>query len=212
MNQTRNLTELQELSEKTGIEMVVINEASKLVGSDADHYRRRLTISHYIDDPLQTSLGQKAPRTKTVELPGISFQVEEDRAEQLIHDLTSKFSYRQCLAFISDRTRDGNNNITISVICTSDKFDIFRLQQTTGGTYLDSTENIIAGLQALHKKYPFNIIGTDRGWCLLLIKEHPDSWIDLAKEVMKICPSESTAEDWAKEIQKDNGKIFMWWD
>jgi hypothetical protein len=187
MNQTKDLSRLQQLSEKTGIEMIVINEAEKIVGAHAEHYKRHLIISHYSNDSIESTFYQSAPHVKTVELPGISFNVEGTKAEQLLAALNNKFFYRQCIAFISDRGSDGRNWITISIIWSPDKFNTLRFQQTSGGTYLDSTEIIIAGLQELDKQYFFNIIGAGSDWILLQLKEHPE----VGKEIMKICESES---------------------
>ena len=48
MNQPKDLGRLQELSEKTGIEMVVIDEAEKITGTQAEHFKRHLIGSSYI--------------------------------------------------------------------------------------------------------------------------------------------------------------------
>ena len=73
MNQSKDLNRLQELSEKTGIEMVVIDEAEKITGTKAEHFKRWLIGSSYASDSIQSSVRQEYPRTKTVLLPGVTF-------------------------------------------------------------------------------------------------------------------------------------------
>ena len=73
MDNSKNLARLKDLSEKTGIEMIVIDEAEKITKTAATRFVRSIMLSSYIDDPIQSTIRQETPKCKTVELPGISF-------------------------------------------------------------------------------------------------------------------------------------------
>jgi hypothetical protein len=214
MDNSQNLTRLKELSEKTGIEMIVIDEAEKITKTEATRFLRNLMLSSFIDDPIQSTIRQQSPKGKTVELPGISLLVEHDLIEKLVDILNKKFSYRQCLAFISDdRTRDDKKQ-TISIIHSADKYNTLRLQQTSGGSYLFSTDSLVEKLQTFEKKYPFHFIGVGDDWLVIKTNDTPEDWTDFAKEVLKVCPPEDDVniDKYAEEIKSTNGRISMWWD
>jgi hypothetical protein len=211
MNQPEQLNQLKELSEKTGIEMIVIEEAEKIANIKAGRFKRQFIGSIYVGDSIKSTISQEFPHAKTVELPGISLLVDADKAEDVVHKLNTRLAYRNCLSFISDDEYREDKKHTVSLICTSDKYNILRLQQVSGGGYIYSTENIIAGLQELEKRYPFEIIGTGADWCLLELKAQPQDWLDLGRQVFKICPSESTIEEYAEGFRRENGKISLWW-
>jgi hypothetical protein len=212
MNQPKDLNRLQDLSEKTGIEMIVIDEAEKLTGTPAEHFKRWLILSSYISDPIQSTIEQQSPKTKTVLLPGVSFLVDRASAEQVIESLNQKFAYRSCVAFISDDRREDKMYV-ISLIQSFDKYNTLRLQETSGGSYHFSTDTLITKLKVFEQKYPFRFIGVGNDWLTIQTLNTPKDWKDFAAEVMKICPTEETnPEETAEEFQKEAGKVFMWWD
>ena len=214
MDNSQNMTRLKELSEKTGIEMIVIDEAEKITKTEAARFLRSLMLSSYIDDPIQTTIRQKLPKGKTVELQGISFLVEYNLIEKLVDTLNRKFLYRQCLAFISDNNPRDNKKQTISIIHSADKYNTLRLQQTSGGSYLFSTDSLVGKLQNFEKKYPFHFIGVGGDWLLIKTNDIPKDWTDFAKEVLKVCPLEDKVniDKYVEEIKSANGRVSMWWD
>lgn len=78
---------IKTLSEKTGIEMSVVDEAEKITKTVATGFTRKLMLSNYIDDPIQSSIRLETPKNRTVELPGISFLVDNDIIEKLVDTL-----------------------------------------------------------------------------------------------------------------------------
>lgn len=212
--ESNNTNRLQELSEKTGIEMVVINEAEKIAGIEADHFKRRLILSRYVSDPIQSTIHQESPRTKTVLLPGISFRVDRKLAAQLVNSLNTKFAYRDCIAFISDNQGEEETRV-VTLIQSSDKYNTLRLQETSGGSYFFSTDTLITKLKAFEEKYPFRFLGVGDDWLIIKPLNRPKNWVDFAAEVDKVCPDEdnnASLEDMAHMYQKDEGEVFMWWD
>ncbi|RYE56493.1 MAG: hypothetical protein EOP48_07895 [Sphingobacteriales bacterium] len=102
MDNSNNVVRLKDLSEKTGIEMIVIDEAEKITNTNATRFLRRFTGSGFIDDPIQSNIRQEFPKEKTVELPGISFLVDPAIIKDMLDTLNNRFAYRNCIAFISD--------------------------------------------------------------------------------------------------------------
>ncbi len=212
INQPNDENRLQDLSEKTGIEMVVIDEAEKITGTQAEHFRRLLIRSSYAGDPIQSNILQPAPKTKTVLLPGISFPVDPKLAEQVVDNLNRKFAYRSCISFISDDRREGQKYV-VSLIHSFDKYNALRLQETSGGSYHFSTDTLITKLKVFEQKYPFRFIGVGNDWLSIQTVDTPKDWRDFANEVMKVCPTEKpNLQETAKEFEKERGKVFMWWD
>ncbi len=214
MNQPKDVSRLQELSEKTGIEMIVIDEAEKITGTQAEHFKRWMIGSSYVGDPIQSTIHQQYPRKKTVLLPGISFPVDRTLAEQVVDNLNKKFAYRNCITFISDDRRD-DKRFVVTLIHSFDKYNSLRLQETSGGSYHFSTDAIITKLRAFEQKYPFHFVGVSNDWLTLKTLESPNDWIDFTSEIIKVCPTEKGSvpmKEMAKAFQKDDGKVFMWWD
>lgn len=214
MDNSKNLSRIKELSEKSGIEMIVVDEAEKITKVEATRFVRSLMLSSYIDDPIQSSIRQETPKGRTVELPGISFLVDNRTIESLVDTLNKKFAYRQYLTFISnDDTRDDKKQ-TLSIIHTADKFNTLRLQQTSGSSHHFSTNSLIQKLQAFENKYPFHFIGVGDDWLLIKTNNTPTDWLDFAKEILKICPVEDEIEinEYANGLKQSNGRVSMWWD
>jgi Domain of unknown function (DUF4253) len=214
MDNSQNMPRIKELSEKTGIEMIVIDEAEKITNTEATRFLRWLTLSSYTDDPIQSTIRQESKNERTVELPGISFLVENNLIEKLVDTLNKRVAYRQYLAFISNDDTRNDKKQTISIINTADKYNTLRLQQTTGGSYLFSTDSLIAKLQTFENKYPFHFIGVGDDWLLIKTNDTPTNWLDFAKEVLKVCPvqNEIAIAEYANGLKKDNGRVSMWWD
>jgi hypothetical protein len=214
MDNSKNLARLKDLSEKTGIEMIVIDEAEKITKTDASRFVKSLMLSSYIDDPIQSTIRQETPKAKTVELPGISFLVEHSAIETIVGTLNKKFAYRKCFAFISNDDTRNDKKQTVSIIHSADKYNILRLQQTSGGSYLFSTDSLIEKLRTFEKKYPFDFIGVGDDWLLIKTIETPKDWTDFAKQVLKVCPSEYEVniDEYAESIKNSSGRVSMWWD
>ena len=210
---------MKDLSEKTGIEMIVIDEAQKIMKVSATRFLGQFMGSSFVDDPIHSSIRQEFPKTKTVELQGISFLAEHDKIIELVDTINRKFAYRNCISFISDDNSRDDNKQTLTIIHSSDKFDMLRLQRTSGGSNLFSTDSLVLKLQELDKKYPFDFLGVGTDWCLLRFKEAPKDYMDFAKLVDKVCPLEDlthiTMEAYAgqlKDVFTKSRNISMWWD
>ena len=213
MDKQQHLDIIKKLSEKSGIEMIVIDEAEKITTTSATRFVRRLMGSSFIDDPIQSDIKQDFPKQKTVELPGVSFLVDHDIIISTTTKLNKIFAYRNCIAFISDDSFREDKKQTVSIIHSADKYNILRLQETSGGSYIFSTDSLITKLTILEQKYPLDFIGVGTDWLLVKIKDNPKDWEDFATEILKVCPNEeTTAKAFAEALKKDNGQTTLWWD
>jgi Domain of unknown function (DUF4253) len=213
MDKQNNSDHAKTLSEKSGIEMIVIDEAEKITNTTATRFVKRLSGSSYIDDPIKSEIRQEFPKSKTVELPGISFLIDNKIIKEKLDTLNKKFAYRNYFAFISDDSYRDDKKQTISIIHSTDKYNALRLQETSGGSYIFSTDSLITKLNILEQKYPFEFIGVGDDWLVIKIKNKPTDWEDAAREILKVCPNdETTIIDFAEALQKENGQTTMWWD
>jgi|GEM_PF-5423989 len=203
-NQQSRIERIRMLSEKSGIEATVIDEAEKIAKTQATRFQRNVI------QPVK----QEMPTTKTVELPGISLLVDHAVIEKLVDSLNDKFSCRQCLSFISNDDTRSDAKQTISMIKSGDKYNTLRFQETRGGSYRFATDSLIIKLQLFEKKYPFHFIGVGDDWLLIKTENKPADWLDFAEEVLKVCPLEEKVDtaEYAKGLMHDEGKISMWWD
>lgn len=114
---------------------------------------------------------------------------------------------------ITNDTRNDKKQ-TVSIIHSADKYNILRLQETSGGDYLFSTDSLIEKLQAFESKYPFHFIGVGDDWLLIKPNNTPTDWIDFANEVLKVCSVEDKIEikEYINSLKQDNGRVSMWWD
>ena len=143
------------LSEKTGIELLVILAAEDITKSSAQRLKTYLAGASFPGD----SINQPQPKGKTVEIPGISFIVLADKKFDLIDLINKRISYRGYQAFVSDKSYDEKGHVTISVVKAENKYNVLRLQQTNGINYGISTDSLIAMLMSFDTKYPFEIVG-----------------------------------------------------
>ncbi len=213
-NPQTHLERIKTLSEKSGIEMIVIDEAEKITKAEATRFTRGLMLSSYIDDPIKSSIRQETAKGRTVELPGISFLADNDIIEKLVDTLNRKFAYRQNLEFISNDETRNDKKQTISIIHSTDKFNVLRLQETRGGSYEFSTDSLISKLQTFENKYPFHFIGVGNDWLLIETDNAPTDWLDFATEILKVCPMEDEVDinEYADGLKHDKGRVSMWWD
>jgi len=220
VNEQEHFRLMKTLSEKTGIEMLVIDEAEKITHVNATRLMGNFRGTSFTDDPIKSTIHQESPKGKTVELPGVSFLVDYAIDEALVDALNRKFSYRNCIAFISDDSDDKKH--TVSIIHATDKYNIVRLQEMSGGSDVYATDSLILKLKTLDQKYPFDFIGVGTDWCLLKFKTTPVDYKDFAKCILDVCPIDeeeptgNSVERYADSIRKafNGGKrnVSMWWD
>lgn len=204
----------RELSEKTGIELMVIHKAEQITHTDATRFKRWFMGVAIAGDSAEGP-PQKRPRAKTVELPGISFLVNADSSVLLVDTLNSQLAYRDCVAFISDDTYREDKKQVVSIIHTTDKYDIVRMQETHGGADNFFTDSLIVRLKQLEQKYAFEFVAVGGDWMVLKPKGVISDWVGYASETLKVCPPEDHIEDvaaYAEALKEEEGKVLMWWD
>lgn len=202
----------RELSEKTGIELAVIRKAEEITHADATRFKRWFSL--LLQDKADGLL-QRRPRTKTVELPGISLLVNGDSSIIMVDSLNRQLEMNNCIAFVSDDTYRDDKKQMVSIIRSADKYDIVRMQETHGSTEAYLTDSLIARLKYLEQKYAFEFIAVGEDWMLLRPKGVVIDWIDYASETLKAFPPEDHIEDvaaYADALKEEEGKVLLCWD
>lgn len=150
---------------------------------------------------------------KPDEIAGISVEVKQAEAEQLVLKLNVELETINHLAFICDSDREK-----IAIIPGTDQFDILKIQQTNGDNYDISNEKVISKLKEWNRSYPFNIIGADYDWVEANFEVFPEGE-DLkafAKKIYKFCPDiveqGSGSINGLIEEMKETRKLYLWWD
>lgn len=194
--------------------MIVIHEAEKITGIEATRMVRRMMLTSYIEDPIQSNIRQVSPKGMTVELPGVSLLVPRERSTAMIDALNKLFAYREHLAFISNDDTRSDQTQTISIIKADDKYNMLRVQQTIAGNYITSTACLITRLQQFEIKYPFQFVGVGEDWLILRLNNTPVDSMDLTREFIKVCPPEHEIDitKFSKVLLEPDNRLFMWWD
>lgn len=202
----------RELSEKTGIELTVIHKAEEITHGNATRFKRWFSLAL----PAKgEGLVQQRPRIKTVELPGISLLVNADSSIIMVDSLNRQLETNNCIAFVSDDTYRDDKKQMVSIICSTDKYDIVRMQETHGSTETYVTDSLIARLKCLEQKYAFEFIAVGGDWMLLRPKGVVNDWMDYASETLKAFPPEDHIEDvaaYADALKEEEGKVLLCWD
>lgn len=202
-----------ELSEKTGIELLVIVNAEQITQTKATRLKTWLSTNAFLDDVPKYKISQPNVKGKTVELPGVSFLIPKEERYKLVDSINQVFNYRGHYAFISDDEYREDKKITLSIVRGGSVYNVLSLQQTNGINFGISTDSLINALKAFSVNYPFTIIGADFDWCELRLEKQPADWLELSKEVLKLCPTdEVTPEQFADALKAEKGTIFLWWD
>lgn len=203
----------EKLSEKTGIEVSVIKDAETVTHVSATRFKRK-EKTMVIDNPVQhISHGSTTPGS--IELPGVSFLVDGEHSFAIVDSLNHLLSDRACMAFISDDSYRSDKKQTVSVIHATDKYDIVRLQETSGGADSFYTDSLIDKLKLLERKYTFDFLAVGNDWMVLRPQRSIADWRDYANETLKVCPSDEEPEDldaYANSLREEKGKLTLWWD
>ncbi|WP_079508583.1 hypothetical protein [Mesobacillus jeotgali] len=115
-----------------------------------------LHIKKYTNSSLRPFYKTDVYDDKKTEIAGVSLDVKQEEAEDLVLRMREKLEVLGYLPFISDFERK-----VICIAKVSDQFDILGIQQTNGENYDISNEMVVAKLKESHHRYPF----THRGGC-----------------------------------------------
>lgn len=126
---------------------------------------------------------------------GLSISVRDgDEAERVMNCLRAGLTERGYRAFWSDRCAANglSEGDEVVVLKTADPMAIVRLQQSDGGNYGISTDDILNRLAEWQKICEFHVVGASGDWVALQFTRLPDNICAFAEEVYAFCPDAVT--------------------
>lgn len=145
---------------------------------------------------------------------GISFKVSENKSNEIILKNKDKLQENGYFLFLSESGYKSPS--TISVIKSTDKFDILRIQKTDGINFDIENKDVIEKLKHWDKIYGIEILGADYDWVDLTFKKDIENVALFAKEVYDFCPDavdQGVGEiEELEKIIKEEKRLFLWWD
>lgn len=110
---------------------------------------------------------------------------------------------------------EHDNGIELAVGKGDSQFDILRLAKTDACNYDMSTEDLIAPLEDLDRRFGIDIFQAEADRIAILFKSLPSDMKSLAKELFEYCEDLSQCdidEDDLIEILQTGQSISFWWD
>lgn len=147
---------------------------------------------------------------------GVTIDVIQAKAMPTVRLLQQKAGAGYCV-FISEE-HFGIKGIpdNISILKTSDSYDMLRVMGTNGWNYNISPDAVIARLKEWDSKFGIVLYGVGFDWVEAEFKHQPEDMPGFAKEVYSFCPDvveqgTGTVEGLAKEMRRTN-TLYLWWD
>jgi len=173
-------------------------------------------------EPFHYSLSRMIKDGKETELDpvysnGIRFEEENVQAPVLVQSLQTRMKEKGYTIFLLENHFNiGHRPDVIAVLKTTDKYAILKQVRTDGINYGIDNDSVISLIKGFDSKYSLDLIGAGGDWCEFTISKDPFDWLDLAREVYKVCPDvvdqgTGNVDVLAKEIASDR-HLFFWWD
>lgn len=145
---------------------------------------------------------------------GISFKIAEQSANYIISKFKDDLKQKGYLIFLSEQGYIDPSTITI--IKSTDYFDILRIQRTDGINYGLENKDIIEKLTDWDNRYGIEILGADYDWIDIELKNNIDNIPAFAQEVYEFCPDavdQGVGEiEELENIIREYRRLFLWWD
>ncbi|MBP9133940.1 MAG: DUF4253 domain-containing protein [Saprospiraceae bacterium] len=114
------------------------------------------------------------------------------------------------IGFVSDIKKKE-----ISIIKSKNQFDIIYFQETNGGNFELTTDEIVQKLSIWNKQFSINILGANYSWILLEFKNNIHDFSAFYEEVLEFCPDLNQTYATEQELMsqvKNQKQLLFWWD
>jgi hypothetical protein len=156
------------------------------------------------------------PNGNPLSAAGVTIDVRRTQARRTVQRLQEKAGAGY-FAFISERNygiKGAPDNV--SLLKTSDPYDMLRTMGTNGWNYDISPDMVIARLKKWDAEFGLVLSGVGFDWMEAQFKRQPANMLEYANEVYAFCPDvvdqgTETVEALAKEMKRTN-TLFLWWD
>lgn len=156
------------------------------------------------------------PNGNPLSAAGVTIDVKPTQTRRTVQRLQEKAGAGY-IAFISERHYGINGAPdNVSLLKTSDPYDMLRIMGTNGANYDISPDMVIARLKKWDAEFGLVLSGVGFDWLEAQFKRRPANMLEYAKEVYTFCPDvveqgTGTVEALAKEMKRTN-TLFLWWD
>lgn len=173
-------------------------------------------------EPFHYSLSKIITKDSTIEadpifLNGLVLSEINSKSYNLVFSLKEKLKSKGYSIFVLENHFGLSNDLDkIGVLKTTDKFEILKQIGTDGINFDITNDSLISIIKEFDKKYSIDLIGASGDWCDFAIQREPDDWMQLAREVYKVCPDvveqgTGTIQVLADEMRKTK-HLYFWWD
>jgi hypothetical protein len=147
---------------------------------------------------------------------GVTIDVKPTQARRTVQRLQEKAGAGYSV-FISERNYGIKGRPdSVSLLKTSDPYDMLRTMGTNGWNYEISPEMVIARLKKWDAAFGLTLSGVGFDWVQARFQRRPANMLEFAKEVYAFCADvveqgTGTVEALAEEMKRTN-TLFLWWD
>lgn len=181
----------------------------------------RMFNTNFIE-PFHYSLSKIVTKDTTIDadpiyLNGLVLSEINSKSYNLVFSLKEKLKSKGYSIFVLENHFGLSNDLDkIGVLKTTDQFQILKQIETDGINYEITNDSLISIMKEFDKKYSIDLIGASGDWCEFAIQREPDDWMQLAREVYKVCPDvveqgTGTIQVLADEMKKTK-HLYFWWD
>lgn len=153
-------------------------------------------------------------KTGLKKINGISFNTSENQSYEIVLNNKEKLEKKGYLIFISESGYETPS--TVSIIKSTDKFDILRIQKTDGINFDIENKDVIERLKKWDELYGVTILGADYDWVELIFRDNIEHVSLFAEEVYNFCPDvvdQGVGDiEELKKIIGEEKRLFLWWD
>lgn len=199
--------EEQKLLDSLGFDQFVVTSIRKY--TDAAIFLKTTSFDFYNEESRQFESNVKMHK-------GITFKVSAKDAEAVVISLKDQFTEKGYVIYISE-TNFGYSPDEVSILKTTDQFDILRVEQTAGYNYDLNNEDVLAKLKKWYSEFAYEIIGASDASVEAVFKgEGPNDAKAFAQKVYAFCPDVvdqgvGSVDELEREIVQMKG-FFLWWD
>lgn len=148
-------------------------------------------------------------------LKGLTFSESEKNAKQLVENNRSLFAQKGYFIFISE-TNFGYNPDMVTILKTTDKYDILKFEGTCGINYDIYVDDVITRLQKWDSTYKLDIFSVGYDFIEAKMLVPPSDMKQFSEEVYEFCPDivdqgTGTVDALVSEMTQTS-TLYLWWD
>jgi len=149
----------------------------------------------------------------TIYEQGVSLSFNHEPIDDILYQFKEEFNSKGYQIFISERSEYSPS--TISIIKSTDQFDILLKSNSLKRDYEITQDELLKRLKTWDKLYGIEIIAARTSTVEIKLKTLPENLLEFSQEVMDFCPrilqhEKSNAENLSKKIEV-NKKIQLSW-